>query len=55
MEDVKQNMENMMKSTYGNEKLSKEKELNPSMTISGSAPDEFENKMHSLGGGSTNG
>lgn len=41
----------MMKSSYGDTKADKSNELNESMTLSNSSRDEYESKIHSLGGG----
>lgn len=34
---------------FGDSKLSKSKELNPSMSIQEKSPDEYENKINNLG------
>lgn len=52
-------MENTMKpmmkgSTYGDEKLDKSNELNESMSIATASKDEYESKIHNVGG-NTNG
>lgn len=39
-----------VKSDFGDQKLDKSKELNESMTINESSRDEYEKKIHSLGG-----
>lgn len=39
-----------MHETFGDSKLSKSKELSTSMTIKPSERDEYETKIHSLGG-----
>lgn len=38
------------KDNFGDIKLDKSKELNPSMSIQEQAPDEYENKIKNLGG-----
>lgn len=43
-------VKSMMQSDYGDEKLDKSKELNESMSIKEQSPDEYENKLHSIGG-----
>lgn len=43
-------MKDMMPSKYGNEQLDKSNELNETMSIVPSGADEYENKIHSLGG-----
>lgn len=40
----------MMKQTYEDHRLDKSNELNDSMTINESSRDEYENKLHNLGG-----
>ena len=40
-----------MRSTYDDNKLSKSKELNASMTIESSASDEYTNKLKNIKGG----
>lgn len=45
-------MKDFMKSTYGEEKLSKENELNESMTIeTGNSADEYTRKIKNINGG----
>ena len=44
-------MRDTMQSSYGDEKLDKEKELNASMSIAPSGRDELENKLHNVKGG----
>lgn len=39
-----------MSESFGDSKLSKEVELNASMSIQPQAPDELENKMNNVGG-----
>lgn len=39
-----------MKDHFNNQKLSKDNELNKSMTIKETQPDEYEQKIHQLGG-----
>lgn len=41
---------NFTKSNYGMEKLDKSTMLNPEMSIKPSQPDEYENKIKSIGG-----
>lgn len=43
-------MRGMMTSHYGDEKLSKQQELNSNMTIQESQADEYEQTLHNLGG-----
>lgn len=43
-------MRGMMKSDYADEKYSKENELNESMSIKETAPDEYENTIMNIGG-----
>ena len=40
----------MMKGTYQDTKLDKSNELNETMSIQEQAPDEYEKKLHNLGG-----
>ncbi len=40
----------MTKSDFGFEKVNKSSELNDGMSISESGADEYENKLHNLGG-----
>lgn len=44
------NMRDMMKSSYGDEKVDKSSELNESMSIAPSSPDEYSRKIMSIGG-----
>ncbi len=39
-----------MPNTFGDQKLSKETELNANMSIANSEPDQFTNRLFSLGG-----
>nr|DAG12545.1 MAG TPA: hypothetical protein [Caudoviricetes sp.] len=41
----------LMQSNYSDNKLDKSKELNERMSITQQAPDEYENKLHSIQGG----
>lgn len=43
-------MKDMMTSKYGNEQLDKSSELNETMSIMPTGQDEYESKIHSLGG-----
>lgn len=43
-------MRDMMASSFGDEKISKKTELNAGMTISPSEKDEYEQKIHNIGG-----
>lgn len=43
-------MKNFMKSDYRHDKLDKSNELNESMSISPSSPDEYTNKVRNIGG-----
>lgn len=36
---------------YGDDKLDKSRELNQSMSIRNSEPDEYDKKIHNIGGG----
>lgn len=36
---------------YGDDKLDKSRELNQTMSIRNSEPDEYEKKIHNIGGG----
>jgi len=40
----------MMQSNYGDNKLDKSKELNESMTIKQTSPDEYTRKINNIGG-----
>lgn len=57
MNEIEQKNENrsMMKGSYNDSRLDKSKELNSSMTINESSRDEYESKLHSLGGTTNNG
>lgn len=44
------NMSGNMVSSYGDEKASKERELNASMSIQNQSADEYTQKMHNIGG-----
>ena len=57
MNDLEQKNENrsFMKGTYQDNKLDKSSELNDSMTINESSRDEYEQKLHNLGGTQNNG
>ena len=52
MHDLEQTNEarSMMKGSYQDHKLDKSNELNESMTINEASRDEYEQKIHSLGG-----
>lgn len=52
MNDLEQTNEarSMMKGSYNDNKLDKSNELNESMTINEASRDEYEQKLHSLGG-----
>lgn len=51
MDLEKQNaMRNMMKTSYGDEKMDKSSELNDSMTIKNTSADEYTKKIHNIGG-----
>lgn len=43
-------MRGMMKSDYGEEKVDKSNELNETMSIASTSPDEYTKKIMSLGG-----
>lgn len=45
-----QKTRSMMSSSFGDEKMNKSKELNSSMSIANSSPDEYTRKIQSLGG-----
>ena len=57
MNDLEQKNEtrSFMKCTYQDNKLDKSSELNDSMTINESSRDEYEQKLHNLGGSQNNG
>ena len=57
MNELEQKNENrsFMKGTYQDNKLDKSSELNDSMTINESSRDEYEQKLHNLGGTQNNG
>lgn len=57
MNELEQKNENrsMMPGSYNDSRLDKSKELNSSMTINESSRDEYESKLHSLGGTTNNG
>ena len=57
MNDLEQKNEtrSMMKGSYEDHKLDKSSELNDSMTINESSRDEYEQKLHNLGGSQNNG
>lgn len=57
MNDLEQKNEtrSFMKGTYQDNKLDKSSELNDSMTINESSRDEYEQKLHNLGGTQNNG
>ena len=57
MNELEQKNENrsMMPGSYNDSRLDKSKELNSSMTINESSRDEYESKLHSLGGTVNNG
>ncbi len=46
----KNSMRSMMQTTYGDNKASKSKELNESMTIKSSSSDEYTKKIMNMGG-----
>ena len=50
--DQKNENRSMMKSSYGNVKVDKSKELNDSMTLNEKSRDEYESTIHTLGGSS---
>ena len=56
MNDLEQKNEtrSFMKGTYQDNKLDKSSELNDSMTINESSRDEYEQKLHNLGGTQNN-
>lgn len=49
-EEIRRNTRNMMKSSYGDDKLDKSNELNATMSIQDKPMDELERKLHNLGG-----
>ena len=53
MNDLEQKNEtrSMMKSNFSDVKLDKSKELNDSMTLNEGSRDEYESKIHNIGGG----
>ena len=53
MNQLDQTNENksFMKESYGDNKVDKSSELNDRMTISETARDEYESKIHNIGGG----
>ena len=57
MNDLEQKNEtrSFMKGSYEDNKLDKSSELNDSMTINESSRDEYEQKLHNLGGSQNNG
>lgn len=57
MNDLEQKNEtrSFMKGTYQDNKLDKSSELNDTMTINESSRDEYEQKLHNLGGTQNNG
>lgn len=57
MNDLEQKNEtrSFMKGTYQDNKLDKSSELNDSMTIDEKSRDEYEQKLHNLGGSQNNG
>ena len=57
MNDLEQKNEtrSFMKGTYQDNKLDKSSELNDGMTINESSRDEYEQKLHNLGGSQNNG
>ena len=57
MNDLEQKNEtrSFMKGSYQDNKLDKSSELNDSMTINESSRDEYEQKLHNLGGTQNNG
>lgn len=48
--EAKNETKSMMKGTYNDSRLDKSKELNERMTINEQSRDEFESKIHTLGG-----
>ena len=57
MNDLEQKNEtrSFMKGTYQDNKLDKSSELNDSMSIDEKSRDEYEQKLHNLGGSQNNG
>ena len=53
--EQKNTTRSMMKGSYEDHKLDKSSELNDSMTINESSRDEYEQKLHNLGGSQNNG
>ena len=53
--EQKNQTRSFMKGTYQDNKLDKSSELNDSMTINESSRDEYEQKLHNLGGSQNNG
>lgn len=53
--EQKNETRSFMKGTYQDNKLDKSSELNDSMTINESSRDEYEQKLHNLGGTQNNG
>lgn len=45
------NLRGFMKNNYGDDKLDKSQELNESMSIRESSPDDYTRKIRNLGGG----
>lgn len=50
MEPITVENKDFMSESFGDSKISKETELNASMSITPQAPDELENKIHNVGG-----
>lgn len=48
MQPEEANAKSFMKSNYSDNKLDKSSELNETMSVSNSSPDEFETKLHNL-------
>ena len=53
--EQKNETRSFMKGTYQDNKLDKSSELNDGMTINESSRDEYEQKLHNLGGTQNNG
>lgn len=53
--EQKNNTRSFMKGTYNDNKLDKSSELNESMSIDEKSRDEYEQKLHNLGGSQNNG
>ena len=53
--EQKNNTRSFMKGTYQDNKLDKSSELNDSMSIDERSRDEYEQKLHNLGGTQNNG